>query len=245
LDISKADARRRAVKLLDEVGIPAAASRVDSYPHQLSGGMRQRVVLALVLCTAPELIIADEPTTALDVSVQAQIIALIKALAKNYGTSVMLITHDLGVVAEIADRVAVMYAGRMVEIGSVARCAEGRQASLQPGIGERNSEPCVRAPALCVKSRVRCRDCTPCRMDALSTRAASSCSNAAAWNAPCRFVPAISKWRAGCMAKLSGQVHERRCNGGSRRALVPIRRVAALAQPHLQSGGAGDAHSRR
>jgi peptide/nickel transport system ATP-binding protein len=134
LDISKADARRRAVKLLDEVGIPAAASRVDSYPHQLSGGMRQRVVLALVLCTEPELIIADEPTTALDVSVQAQIIALIKALAKNYGTSVMLITHDLGVVAEIADRVAVMYAGRLVEIGSVRDVLKGAKHPYSQGL---------------------------------------------------------------------------------------------------------------
>jgi len=119
LDISAARARERAIELLGEVGIPAPEQRIDAFPHELSGGMRQRVVLAMVLCTSPELIIADEPTTALDVSVQAQIIALLKRLTKNHGTSVMLITHDMGVIAEIADRVAVMYAGRIVEIGPV------------------------------------------------------------------------------------------------------------------------------
>ena len=119
VDISASRARERAIELLGEVGIPAPAQRIDAYPHELSGGMRQRVVLAMVLCTEPELIIADEPTTALDVSVQAQIIALIKRLTKTHGTSVMLITHDMGVIAEIADRVAVMYAGRIAEIGPV------------------------------------------------------------------------------------------------------------------------------
>jgi peptide/nickel transport system ATP-binding protein len=114
-----AGARRRALVLLAEVGIPAADARIDNYPHQFSGGMRQRVVLALALAANPELIIADEPTTALDVSVQAQIIALIKRLCRNHGTAVMLITHDMGVIAETADRVAVMYAGRIVEIGAV------------------------------------------------------------------------------------------------------------------------------
>ncbi len=119
LDISAARARERAIELLGEVGIPAPEQRIDAYPHELSGGMRQRVVLAMVLCTNPELIIADEPTTALDVSVQAQIITLLKNLAKSHGTSVILITHDMGVIAEMADRVAVMYAGRIVEIGPV------------------------------------------------------------------------------------------------------------------------------
>ena len=102
-----------------EVGIPAAAQRIDAYPHEFSGGMRQRVVIALALCAEPRLVIADEPTTALDVSVQAQIITLLKRLAREHGTSVMLVTHDMGVIAETADRVAVMYAGRVVEIGPV------------------------------------------------------------------------------------------------------------------------------
>jgi peptide/nickel transport system ATP-binding protein len=117
--MSAAAARRHALSLLSEVGIPAPEMRIDNYPHQFSGGMRQRVVLALALAPEPELIIADEPTTALDVSVQAQIIALIRRLARQRGAAVMLITHDMGVIAETADRVAVMYAGRLVEVGPV------------------------------------------------------------------------------------------------------------------------------
>ena len=119
LDISRDEARKRAAAALDEVGIPAAAQRLDSYPHEFSGGMRQRVVIALALCAEPSLVIADEPTTALDVSVQAQIIALLKRLCRDRGTAVMLITHDMGVIAETADRVAVMYAGRLAELGNV------------------------------------------------------------------------------------------------------------------------------
>ncbi|MEN5083290.1 ABC transporter ATP-binding protein [Bosea sp. TWI1241] len=118
-DLDAAGARKRAIALLDEVGIPAPDRRIDGYPHEFSGGMRQRVVIALALCAEPDFIIADEPTTALDVSVQAQIIALIKRLCKERGTSVMLVTHDMGVIAETADRVAVMYAGRIAEIGPV------------------------------------------------------------------------------------------------------------------------------
>jgi peptide/nickel transport system ATP-binding protein len=120
LPLGASAARSRAIALLEEVGIPAAAQRIDHYPHQFSGGMRQRVVLALALAANPRLIVADEPTTALDVSIQAQIIQLLKRLARDHGTAVMLITHDMGVIAETADRVAVMYAGRIVEIGPVA-----------------------------------------------------------------------------------------------------------------------------
>ncbi len=120
LEMSPAAARARAVRLLEEVGIPAASERLDHYPHQFSGGMRQRVVIALALAAEPRLIIADEPTTALDVSIQAQIIGLLKRLGHQHGTAVLLITHDMGVIAETADRVAVMYAGRIVEIGPVA-----------------------------------------------------------------------------------------------------------------------------
>lgn len=119
LDITRAEAEKRAIAALEEVGIPGAAERIDSYPHEFSGGMRQRVVIALALCAEPSLIIADEPTTALDVSVQAQIIALLKRLCRDRGTAVMLITHDMGVIAEAADRVAVMYAGRLAELGAV------------------------------------------------------------------------------------------------------------------------------
>lgn len=119
LGVSRAEARKRALERLEEVGIPAARERLDSYPHEFSGGMRQRVVIALALCAEPDLVIADEPTTALDVSVQAQIIALLRRLCRERGTSVILVTHDMGVIAEAADRVAVMYAGRLIEIGPV------------------------------------------------------------------------------------------------------------------------------
>ena len=119
LDVAPPEARRRALALLLEAGIAAPESRFDHYPHQFSGGMRQRVVIALALCAEPRLIVADEPTTALDVSIQAQIILLLKRLAREHRTAVLLITHDMGVIAETADRVAVMYAGRIAEIGPV------------------------------------------------------------------------------------------------------------------------------
>jgi peptide/nickel transport system ATP-binding protein len=120
LNISAGQARQRAIALLESTGIPAAERRIDHYPHQFSGGMRQRVVIALALAAEPKLVIADEPTTALDVSIQAQIISLLKTLCREHGTAVMLVTHDMGVIAETADRVAVMYAGRIAEIGPVA-----------------------------------------------------------------------------------------------------------------------------
>ena len=119
LPVNAAEARQRAIQLLKDTGIPAAEERIDHYPHQFSGGMRQRVVIALALAAEPKLIVADEPTTALDVSIQAQIITLLKNICKSRGAAVMLITHDMGVIAETCDRVAVMYAGRIAEIGPV------------------------------------------------------------------------------------------------------------------------------
>ncbi|MBN9405245.1 MAG: ABC transporter ATP-binding protein [Burkholderiales bacterium] len=119
LPVTAAQARERAIKLLQDTGIPAAEQRIDHYPHQFSGGMRQRVVIALALAAEPKLIVADEPTTALDVSIQAQIIQLLKKVCRERGAAVMLITHDMGVIAETCDRVAVMYAGRIAEIGPV------------------------------------------------------------------------------------------------------------------------------
>ena len=144
LPLSDRDARARAVRWLQDVGIPAAARRVDAYPHEFSGGMRQRVVIALALCAEPRLVIADEPTTALDVSIQAQVIALLKRLTRDHGTAVMLITHDMGVIAEAADRVAVMYAGRVIEIGPIRNViqapshpySEGLMASI-PSLDQR------------------------------------------------------------------------------------------------------------
>jgi peptide/nickel transport system ATP-binding protein len=134
LQVDAAGARERAIALLGEVGIPAPGARIDHYPHQFSGGMRQRVVIALALCAEPRLVIADEPTTALDVSIQAQIIQLLKRLARERGTAVMLITHDMGVIAETADRVAVLYAGRVAEIGPVREVVRNAQHPYTAGL---------------------------------------------------------------------------------------------------------------
>ncbi|MFI6497845.1 ABC transporter ATP-binding protein [Nonomuraea typhae] len=116
---TRAEARARSIEMLELVGIPAPGKRIDDYPHQFSGGMRQRILIAMAVALEPDLIIADEPTTALDVTVQAQILELIERLRRELGTAVLLITHDLGVAAEVSDRVAVMYAGRIVETGDV------------------------------------------------------------------------------------------------------------------------------
>ena len=141
--LSRRDARTRAIEMLERVGIPAAAQRVDEYPHQMSGGMRQRVMIAMALACRPALLIADEPTTALDVTIQAQILDLLRQLQKDMGMAILLITHDLGVVAETANRVAVMYAGQVVESADVRTLfgaplhpyTAGLQASL-PRLGE-------------------------------------------------------------------------------------------------------------
>jgi peptide/nickel transport system ATP-binding protein len=194
LKLTDADARKRAIGWLEEVGIPAAAQRIDAYPHEFSGGMRQRVVVALALCAEPRLVIADEPTTALDVSIQAQIITLLKRLTRDHGTAVMLVTHDMGVIAETADRVAVMYAGRVVEIGPVVEVikhpahpyTEGLMGSI-PSLEHRverlrqidgsmprlNAIPpgCAFNPR-CPKSFDRCRIERPELLDAGATRAA-------------------------------------------------------------------------
>jgi peptide/nickel transport system ATP-binding protein len=119
LGMTKPEARQRSVELLESVGVAAAGERLQHYPHQFSGGMRQRVVIALAIAADPSLVIADEPTTALDVSVQAQVLGLLRQLCRRRGTAIMLVTHDMGVIAETAGRVAVMYAGRVVEMGAV------------------------------------------------------------------------------------------------------------------------------
>ena len=140
-------ARGRAIALLAEVGIPSPERRIDQYPHEFSGGMRQRAVIALAICGNPRLIIADEPTTALDVSVQAQILNLLRRLSEEHGTAVLLVTHDMGVIAETTDRVLVLYAGRLAEIGPTRDVIQaprhpytaGLMASI-PVIGERREE---------------------------------------------------------------------------------------------------------
>src|SRR5271154_6385423 len=194
LDLGAAEARARAVALLREVGIAGADERIDHYPHQFSGGMRQRVVIALALAANPRLIIADEPTTALDVSIQAQIIALLKRLGRDHGTAIMLVTHDMGVIAETAHRVAVMYAGRIVEIGPVRRIVDcprhpytiGLMASIPRTTGRRgrlqqidgsmprlNAIPpgCAFNPR-CTEAGDRCRRERPELMPARETEAA-------------------------------------------------------------------------
>jgi peptide/nickel transport system ATP-binding protein len=134
LPLTRAQATQRAIDLLKSTGISAAEERIGHYPHQFSGGMRQRVVIALALAADPKLIVADEPTTALDVSIQAQIISLLKKLCRDNGTAVMLVTHDMGVIAETADRVAVMYAGRIAEIGPVAQVIHHAQHPYTQGL---------------------------------------------------------------------------------------------------------------
>ena len=169
-NVSPRDARKRAIELLELVGIPGAASRINDYPHQFSGGMRQRAMIAMALSCEPSLLIADEPTTALDVTIQAQILELLRRLRAELGMAVLLITHDLGVVAGFADRLAVMYAGRLVELGptetlladpahpytigllrSLPRLDRPRQAALTPIEGSppdlaSNLEGCPFAP---------------------------------------------------------------------------------------------------
>ncbi|WP_300004014.1 ABC transporter ATP-binding protein [uncultured Cedecea sp.] len=134
LPLSASEAEARAIALLAEVGINSPEQRINQYPHQLSGGMRQRVVIALALCVDPQLVIADEPTTALDVSVQAQVLSLLRRLCEQHGTAVMLITHDMGVVAEVCSRVAVMYAGRIVETGPVSEVIRRPQHPYTRGL---------------------------------------------------------------------------------------------------------------
>lgn len=119
LHLSRSAARARAIELLTETGIPDPQRNIDSYPHQLSGGMRQRVMIAIALSCNPDVLLADEPTTALDVTIQAQIVALLRRLSEEHNSSVVFVTHDMGLVARFADRVAVMYAGRIVEVGNV------------------------------------------------------------------------------------------------------------------------------
>ena len=131
--VSNADARRRSIELLRSVGIPQPERRADDYPHQFSGGMRQRAMIAMALSCNPDLLIADEPTTALDVTIQAQILALLRTLQRDFGSAIIVITHDMGVVADLADRVCVMYAGQVVEDGPKRELFANAAAPLHVG----------------------------------------------------------------------------------------------------------------
>jgi len=152
LELDIATATRRAVELLTAVGIPAPEQRLTQYPHQLSGGMRQRVAIAIALSCEPKLLIADEPTTALDVTIQAQILALILDLQKELGTGLLLITHDLGVVAQTAQRVIVMYAGRKVEEATVEALFAAPKHPYTRGLMA--SIPAVPAPGVAAQARL-------------------------------------------------------------------------------------------
>ena len=194
LPLNGQQARARAIDLLAQTGIPAPEARIDQYPHQFSGGMRQRVVIALALAAEPKLIVADEPTTALDVSIQAQIIQLLKRVCRDHGAAVMLVTHDMGVIAETCDRVAVMYAGRVVEIGpvqqvihcpahpytiglmgSIPAMDEDRERLLQidGAMPRLNAMPqgCAFHPR-CAQALARCREAVPTLQDVSGTQAA-------------------------------------------------------------------------
>ena len=171
--MSKAQAHRRAVELLDAVGIPRPDLRVDDYPHQFSGGMRQRAMIAMALSCNPDLLIADEPTTALDVTIQAQILALLRKLQSEFGSAIMLITHDMGVVADIADRVCVMYAGRVVEDGPKRELFSERAAPVH--LGPAGLDPAHR-PAQAAPPD---RDPGPAALAALAARRAARSRRAA------------------------------------------------------------------
>ena len=184
LGASAARARAMSIAILDRVGIPDAARRVDSYPHQLSGGLRQRVLIAMAMALTPDIILADEPTTALDVTIQAQILSLLEELTRAHRTACLLITHNLAVVAQMADRVAIMYAGRLVEVSPVRQlldmpwhpytkgllaCLPARSrpgqvlptiAGMVPALGSLPANTCPFSPR-CVSALARCAQAEP------------------------------------------------------------------------------------
>ena len=171
--LGRAARARRAIELLDLVGIPSAAERLDAYPHQFSGGMRQRVMIAIALASEPRLLLADEPTTALDVTIQDQILKLLLELRDRLGMSVVLVTHDLGVVAQTCDRVAVMYAGRIMEVGPVVEVFRNPRHAYTLGLLGSIPAP-ARSASRCARSRGRRRRPAICRTAAPSRHAAAS-----------------------------------------------------------------------
>ncbi len=201
-DVSKKVAQTRAIEMLDRVGIPDPAKRADSYPHQFSGGMRQRAMIAMALSCNPSLLIADEPTTALDVTVQAQILDLLRDLQKEFGSAIILITHDLGVVAEIADEILLMYAGRGIERGSTHDLLKNPQHpyawGLLSSIPRLDGDPTVKLPYI---------EGTPPSL----IRPPHGCS----FNPRCKYVDRVGGACSVQMPDLisvSGSAHEVRCH---------------------------------
>jgi oligopeptide/dipeptide ABC transporter ATP-binding protein len=184
--VSRAAARARALALFEQVGIPDPAARLDAYPHQLSGGLKQRAVIAMALAAGPKLLIADEPTTALDVTIQAQILALLRTLGRELGMAVLLITHDLGVVNELADRVAVMYAGRVVEQGTRAELLGAPRHPYTEGLLRSLPGRAARGARLAeIPGAVPPPEAWPagCRFADRCPRAHDACAVAPAWTA--------------------------------------------------------------
>ena len=169
----------RAVELMERVGIPRARDRLESFPHEFSGGMRQRVMIAMALSCSPRLLIADEPTTALDVTIQAQILDELRQLRSDTGAGIILVTHDLGVVADIADRIVVMYAGRVIEQGTLDEIFYDPQHPYTWGCSARSRDWTVTAPRACRRSRECHLRCWRLRRAVTFARAARTCSTAA------------------------------------------------------------------
>jgi len=184
LKMSGKQARKRAIELLEKVEIPGAASRMDAYPHQLSGGMSQRVAIAMAIAGEPKLLIADEPTTALDVTIQAQIMDLLLALQKEQNMGLVLITHDLAVVAETAQRVCVMYAGQAVEVGQVPQLFRYPGAPVQRSAAQGDPRGTASAPRAWLRCRVSCPAAMTARRVACCRHAARMCRKAAVPSGP-------------------------------------------------------------
>ena len=224
-------ANARAVELLGQVGIPNARGRARDYPHQFSGGMRQRAMIAMALVHNPDVLIADEPTTALDVTVQAQILELIDRVKKEFDIGVILITHDLGVVAETASHVMVMYAGRAMEYGPAAEVFNARPASVHVGPARVDADRRAPARSARARSRARRRRCSTRRRAVRSTRAASTASSRAT-----RSCRRSCRSRAGTSTRATSRPSAsarsgRTARGRARRRLMERRRAREKRRP--------------
>lgn len=240
--VGRREAWEQAVELLAHVGIPSPAQRAHDHPHQLSGGMRQRAVIAIALACEPDLLIADEPTTALDVTTQAQILELLQRLQAERGMGLLLITHDLGVVAEVADRAAVMYAGRVVEQATVRELFDAPAHPTRAGCWPRWPSTNCRPARACPRSRAPCPRCWRCRPAVRSRRAAARRPRCAArrgrilsGSTGTRWLATI-RWNAGTLKR---SPHERRRRTTEDRDLAAAAATRRQALPHSRRHRAG------